>query len=66
MKADIQVASSPYGPDDQLGALNQITAAMQACALERADAARIYDLSIDYFVACRASRPPATRPTRST
>lgn len=50
MKADIQVASSPYGPDDQLGALNQITAAMQACALERADAARIYDLSIDYFV----------------
>lgn len=50
MKAGIQVASSPYGPDDQLGALNQITSAMQAAALERTDAARIYDLSIDYFV----------------
>lgn len=50
MKAGIQVASSPYGPDDQLGALNQITSAMQAAAIERSDAARIYDLSIDYFV----------------
>ncbi|GAB3200932.1 cyclase family protein [Nocardioides hungaricus] len=50
MKADIHVASSPYGLDDQLGALNQITAAMQAAVMERTDAARIYDLSIDYFV----------------
>jgi kynurenine formamidase len=49
-KADIQVATSPHGVDDQLGALNLMTAASQASILARADASRIYDLSIDYFV----------------
>lgn len=50
MKADIQVAVSPHGPDDQLGALNQLTSSTQAAVLARADASRLYDLSIDYFV----------------
>lgn len=49
-RADIQVASSPYGPEDQLGALNKMTSASQASVLARADGSRVYDLSIDYFV----------------
>jgi kynurenine formamidase len=49
-RADIQVASSPYGPEDQLGALNKMTSASQASILARADGSRVYDLSIDYFV----------------
>lgn len=47
---NIKVAVSPYGPDDQLGALNQLNGASQAAVLARADATRVYDLSIDYFV----------------
>jgi kynurenine formamidase len=49
-RADIQVATSPYGPDDELGALNKMTGAAQASILARADGSRVYDLSIDYFV----------------
>jgi kynurenine formamidase len=49
-RADIQVASSPYGPEDERGALNKMTAASQASILARADGSRVYDLSIDYFV----------------
>lgn len=49
-RADINVATSPYGPEDQLGALNMLTAERQAQILARADGTRVYDLSIDYFV----------------
>lgn len=49
-RANVQVATSPYGADDQLGALNLMTPASQASILGRADASRVYDLSIDYFV----------------
>lgn len=49
-KADIKVATSPYGGDDQLGALNLMTPASQAAIMARIDASRVYDLSIDYFV----------------
>lgn len=49
-KDNIAVATSPYGPDDQLGALNRLTPESQAAILTRADATRVYDLSIDYFV----------------
>jgi kynurenine formamidase len=48
--ADIRVATSPYGPDDQQGALNLMTPASQAAIMARADASIVYDLSIDYFV----------------
>jgi kynurenine formamidase len=48
--ADIQVATSPWGPDDQLGALNMMTPSSQAAIMSRADASTVYDLSIDYFV----------------
>jgi len=50
VKDNITVAQSPYGPDDQLGALNLLTPESQASVLTRADASRVYDLSIDYFV----------------
>jgi kynurenine formamidase len=50
MKADIHVAQSPFGPEDELGALNLLTAASQAGVLARADGSRAYDLSVDYFV----------------
>lgn len=49
-RAGIEVATSPYGPDDERGALNKLTSASQAAILARADASTVYDLSIDYFV----------------
>lgn len=49
-RADIKVATSPWGPDDQLGALNLLDTAVRADVLARADASRVYDLSIDYYV----------------
>lgn len=49
-KAEIKVATSPYGPNDQLGALNLMTPSSQAAILARADASHVFDLSIDYFV----------------
>lgn len=50
MKADIKVGTSPYGPDDELGALNTLAATAQAAALTRSDPSKVYDLSVDYFV----------------
>lgn len=50
MKADIKVATSPYGPDDELGALNTLAATAQAEAMTRTDPSKVYDLSVDYFV----------------
>lgn len=49
-QANIQVATSPWGPDDQRGALNLMTPDSQANVLSRADGTRIYDLSVDFFV----------------
>jgi len=48
--AAVRTAASPWGPDDQLGALNYITADRSAAILSRVDGTRTYDLSIDYFV----------------
>jgi kynurenine formamidase len=47
---NIKVAKSPFGEDDQLGALNLVTPQLQAQILARVDGSRVYDLSIDYFV----------------
>lgn len=49
-RADIAVGTSPWGPDDQRGALNRMTPETRRAILARADASRVYDLSIDYFV----------------
>jgi kynurenine formamidase len=48
--AGIRVGTSPYGPEDQRGALNLMTPESQAAIMSRADASTVYDLSIDYFV----------------
>ncbi|GAA4304803.1 cyclase family protein [Klenkia terrae] len=49
-RANIKVTTSPWGPEDQLGALNYLDPARAAHVLARADGRRVYDLSIDYFV----------------
>lgn len=49
-RANIKASKSPYGPDDQLGALNKLSAERASEIMGRADATRVYDLSIDYFV----------------
>ncbi|MGK5113564.1 MULTISPECIES: cyclase family protein [unclassified Geodermatophilus] len=48
--AGIRVGTSPYGPEDERGALNLMSPLSQAAVLARADASVVYDLSIDYFV----------------
>lgn len=44
------VGTSPWGPTDEIGALNMMTAASRAAILARADGAKVYDLSTEYFV----------------
>jgi len=44
------VGQSPWGPDDQLGALNLMTEASRAAILARIDGGRAYDLSVEYFI----------------
>ena len=44
------VGKSPWGPEDQRGALNRITPQSRAAIVARMDGARIYDLSVDYFL----------------
>lgn len=45
-----EVAKSPYGPDDEIGALNILTPAHGLAVLQRVDSGKVYDLSVDYFV----------------
>ncbi|BAH50991.1 MULTISPECIES: cyclase family protein [Rhodococcus] len=49
-RAGITVGTSPWGPDDQLGALNYLKEDVRVDMLARADASTLYDLSVDYFV----------------
>jgi kynurenine formamidase len=48
--AEFQVARSPWGPDDEIGALNLITPDRRSSALAQVDGSRVFDLSVDYFV----------------
>ena len=43
-------AASPWGPDDEIGALNRMTPASRAAILARIDGAKVYDLAVDYFI----------------
>ena len=43
-------ASSPWGPTDQIGTLNMMTTETRRAVMARADAGRVYDLAVDYFV----------------
>jgi kynurenine formamidase len=44
-----EVSESPFGPDDEIGMLNLITPQLSASTLSRADATRVFDLSVDLF-----------------
>lgn len=44
------VGMSPWGPEDQQGALNRMTAKSHATIMARIDGTRIYDLSVDYLL----------------
>src|SRR3979490_1761381 len=46
----LTVSRSPWGPDDQIGRLNQMTPASHAEVLARVDGSRTFDLAVDYFV----------------
>jgi kynurenine formamidase len=46
----IQVSSSPWGPDDQIGRLNWITPDSRREVLERLDGRALFDLSVEYFL----------------
>ncbi len=43
-------AASPWGPDDQKGAINRITPESRDAIFRQMDARNIYDLSVDFFV----------------
>ncbi len=43
-----QAASSPWGPDDQIGRLNLMTEASRAAVLARIAGGRVYDLGVEY------------------
>ena len=42
--------TSPFGADDEIGMLNLIDARSRDAIVSRADASKIFDLSVDYFV----------------
>ena len=45
-----QVTKSPFGADDEIGMLNLIDATSRSAIMARADASKIFDLSVDHFV----------------
>lgn len=45
-----EVTASPFGADDEIGMLNLIDAASRDAIVSRADASRVFDLSVDHFV----------------
>lgn len=45
-----EVGKSPWGQADEIGKLNLMTAPTRSTIVARADARRVYDLSVDYFV----------------
>ena len=44
-----EVAPSPYGPDDEIGVLNELTEANTLAVLQRVSSGRTYDLSVENF-----------------
>ena len=45
-----EVTQSPFGRDDEIGMLNLVDGASRSAILSRADASKIYDLSVDHFI----------------
>lgn len=46
----VTVSRSPWGPGDNIGRLNLMTAQSRQAVLSRADGSRVYDLAVDYFL----------------
>ena len=46
----VKVSKSPWGPDDEIGRLNWITADSQKAVLEHLSGTKVFDLSTDYFI----------------
>jgi kynurenine formamidase len=44
-----KVTRSPFGPEDQIGMLNLITAESRARIMAEADYSKVFDLSVDFF-----------------
>ena len=44
------VGTSPWGPNDEIGRLNLMTAQSQQEVMSQVDARKVYDLSVDYFI----------------
>ena len=44
------VGTSPYGKHDEIGRLNMMTGKSRSRVVERADANRIYDLAVEFFI----------------
>jgi kynurenine formamidase len=49
-KDGVKVSKSPWGPDDEIGRLNWVTAESQKAILEALDGSKVFDLSVDYFI----------------
>jgi hypothetical protein len=45
-----EVTQSPYGSEDEIGMLHLIDGASRSAILSRADASKMFDLSVDNFV----------------
>jgi kynurenine formamidase len=45
----VQVSKSPWGPADEIGRLNWITAETTRAIMDRLDGRHVFDLSVDYF-----------------
>jgi len=45
-----KVSKSPFGKDDEIGMLNLIDGKSRSAILSRADASKVFDLSVDHFV----------------
>jgi kynurenine formamidase len=50
MSHTFSVAQSPWGPEDEIGALNNLTPDSRAAVMARVDGSRVFDLSCEYFV----------------
>src|SRR5579864_6568359 len=46
----VNVSRSPWGADDEIGRLNWMTPESRSRILSRADALRVFDLAVDYFM----------------
>jgi kynurenine formamidase len=49
-KDGVKVSKSPWGPDDEIGRLNWITAETNRAILEHLDGRHVFDLNVEYFM----------------